>query len=338
MKFRKLQRIGSTTLIMATSCHAHGHLAADNPTGLNPALFIQETLIGDIKSESRPLADGSTVLCHIIKTKTRPLEHKMGPWSPKQVTDGKDQGGIWFRDGKVHELDGPFLANLPTFYNDPEWNVVREDGSIRVTDTQEAFEAAARPDVDPKYNNYVVEGKPEWYPKVATTYVIPVKPVYNDTPTNLGRGPVGVAFNGVRYDPPAPVHAILAAHTLAPLDHGGGHMNPHEGYHYHAATGKTKEVAQQDHHAPMIGYVLDGFAIYAHLDGDGKAATDLDECGGHQDPTRGYHYHSGSPGSNQIIKAFRGTPGTATVEGAMKERQRPQGRPAGPRPPGPRPQ
>ncbi len=321
MNLRNLQLIGSATIFLSTSGYAHEHdtVVTAETTGLDPSLFIKESLIGEIKTEPRQLADGSTVLCHIIKTKTQPHEHEMGPWSPKKVTDGKDKGGIWFKDGKVYEIDGPFLANLATFYDDPAWNVVREDGTIRVTDTKEAFEAAARPDVDPKYNNYVVVGKPEWYPNVVTTYVIPATPVYNEQPNSFGRGPVGVAFNGVRYDPPAPLHAILAAHTIAALDHGGGHMNPHEGYHYHAATGKTKEVGQEDRHAPMIGYALDGFAIYAHLDADGKPAADLDECGGHKDGTRGYHYHAGSPGSNQIIKAFRGTPGTATVEGAMKE-------------------
>ncbi|MBK7291398.1 MAG: hypothetical protein IPI78_14820 [Chitinophagaceae bacterium] len=34
--------------------------------------------------------------------------------------------------------------------------------------------------------------------------------------------------------------SILAAYTLAPLDDNGGHINTHVGYHYHAATGKTK--------------------------------------------------------------------------------------------------
>lgn len=300
--------------------------------GLNPALFIVENLIGEIKTEERALANGSTALCYVFKTKTQPSEHGMGPWSPKLVTDGKDKGGIWFKDGKVYDLDGPFLANLAKFYDDPEWNVVRDDGTIRITETKEAFEAAARPDVDPKYKNHVVQGNPEWYPAVETTYVIPVKPVFNDTPRQLQRGAIGVAFNGVRFDPPAPVHMIIAAHTIAALDHGGGHMNPHAGYHYHAATGKTKEVAQPDKHAPMIGYALDGFAIYAHLDSDGKSADDLDECGGHQDETRGYHYHAGSPGSNQIIKAFRGIPGTATVKGAMAEGPHPSERPNGPRP------
>jgi hypothetical protein len=184
---------------------------------------------------------------------------------------------------------------------------------VRVTDTKEAFEAAARPDVDPRYYNYVVEGRREWIEHNLTTYVIPVNPVYQTQPTRIGRDGVGAALNGVNFDPPAPLQAIIGAHTLAPFDDAGGHLNPHVGYHYHAVTGLTKEIAQPDGHAPMIGYALDGFGIFAHVDADKQAPADLDECGGHADQTRGYHYHAGSPGSNQIIKAFRGRPGTMTV-------------------------
>ena len=312
---------------------------------LDPSLFVKESLIGEIKTEERELSDGTTALCYVIKTNTTPHDHEMGPWSPKKVTDGKDKGGIWFKDGIVYDVDGPFVANLAKLYNDPEWNVVNDDGTIRYTATKEAFEAAARPDVDPKYNNYIVDSDPSWYPDVVTTYVIPVTPVVSEKPVRRGRGggrgPLGVALNGVRYDPPAPVDAILRAHTIAPLDDGGGHMNPHAGYHYHAATGKTTEVAQPDGHAPLIGYALDGYAIYAHHDAEGNHAEDLDEFGGHSDETRGYHYHAGPAGGNQIIKALRGVAGTATVEG-LGEDKGPQGPPPGKggrgRPPGPPPE
>ena len=81
----------------------------------------------------------------------------------------------------------------------------------------------------------------------------------------------GVAFNGVRFDAPAPIDAILGAYTLAPLDDAGGHINLHAGYHYHAATGKTKEIGQSDNHPAMIGYAMDGFGIYALLDNSGNA-------------------------------------------------------------------
>ena len=193
--------------------------------------------------------------------------------------------------------------------------MVRPDGSIQVTDTREAFELAARPNVDPRYYNHVVEcpAEVDEWKNDHKVYVIPVNPLYRTIPTQLGRTAVGLAFNGVTFDPPAPIHAILHAHTIAPFDHGGGHLNPHVGYHYHAATGKTKEIEQADQHAPQIGYALDGFALYAHLDKNGEAPEQLDECSGHYDDQRGYHYHVSAPGDNQIIKRFRGIPGTMTI-------------------------
>ncbi|MBE9030488.1 YHYH protein [filamentous cyanobacterium LEGE 11480] len=299
---------------------------------VNPDFFIQANLAKPIQQEDCTLSDGTKTSCYSITINPTPQEHKMGPWCPTHVKDGKDKGGLWFRDGKIYDVDGAFIANLADFYADPDWKLVNPDGSIRVTKTQAAFEAAARPDVDPNYNNYCVEGRPEWYTVQAKTYKIPVTPIYQKTPTRFDRNGVGVAFNGVNFDPPAPVDAILNAHTLAPLDDNGGHMNPHAGYHYHAATGRTKEIAQSDNHAPMIGYALDGFGIYALLDPDTKAPTDLDESRGHSDAVRGYHYHAGTPGSNEIIRSFRGA-----VVNSMSDLPGQSGRPgADGRPPRPR--
>ena len=56
---------------------------------------------------------------------------------------------------------------------------------------------------------------------------------------------------------------------------------------------------------------------YPEKPGPGRsyaASGDLDECGGHTDGPRGYHYHVGAPGSNRILGAFRGRPGTARVD------------------------
>jgi len=280
---------------------------------VDPSHFLPEAIVGEVVQERRTLSNGIETLCYVFQTYSEPHEHEMGPWSPRTITDGEETGGIWLKEGQVYNVDGPFVERMAEFYEDPEWRLYRDDGSVRVTDTKEAFEAAARPDVDPRYHNYVVEGRPEWVGRRLTTYVIPVNPIYLAEPNRLGHGALGVAFNGVNFDPPAPIHAIIGAHTIAPFDHAGGHLNPHAGYHYHAATGHTKEIPQPDGHAPMIGYALDGFALFAHLDPEQNPAEDLDECNGHFDSVRGYHYHVGSPGSNEIIKGFRGQVGSATV-------------------------
>ncbi|WP_107037770.1 YHYH protein [Brumimicrobium mesophilum] len=280
---------------------------------VNTSYFIKENIIGEI-TEKKVNLSGIETNCYVIKTHSQATEHQMGPWCPRHIEDGMEKAGIWFENDKVYDVSGHFIANLDEFYSDDKWKLFREDGSVKVTDSEISCLAAAKPDVEEKYHNHCVECLPEYFKDQVTTFVIPVNPQYLKKTQSFGRGGIGVAFNGVKYDPPAPTHAILAAHTIAPLDDHGGHVNPHGGYHYHAITGSTKEVAQSDAHAPMIGYAIDGFGIYALLDENGNAPTDLDECGGHFDDERGYHYHAGEPGGNQIIACLHGLPGYTEVK------------------------
>lgn len=280
---------------------------------VNTDYFITENINGGILKKMVEL-NGVETLCYIIKTNSQATEHPMGPWCPRHIEDGMEKAGIWFKDDKVYDVSGHFIANLDEFYSDDKWKLYREDGTIKVTDTEEGCLAAAKPEVEEEYHNYCVECLPEYFKDQVTTFVIPVTPKYVKTAQSFGRGGIGLAFNGVKYDPPAPTHAILAAHTIAPLDDHGGHVNPHGGYHYHAVTGSTKEIAQTDSHSPIIGYAIDGFGIYALLDKNENEPNDLDECGGHFDEIRGYHYHAGEPGGNQIIKCLHGLPGYTEVK------------------------
>ncbi|NNE98366.1 MAG: YHYH protein [Pyrinomonadaceae bacterium] len=309
-------------------------------TPVDPSLFLKENLLSEIATEDCTLSDGTKSTCYKVVVKGEPQEHKMGPWCPERIDDGKDKGGIWFRDGEIFDVDGKFIANLDKFYNDPVWKLYRDDGTVRVTKSQQACEAAAKPDVAEEFNNYCVECSPTFYKDFKTTYLIPITPIYKKNISQLGRRPprgerpprpprgerpppgrggggrgqpLGLALNGVRFDPPAPVDAILDAHTLAPLDDCGGHVNPNEGYHYHAAKGCTKEAEQKEKHSPLLGYALDGFGIYSRLDKEGNATEGLDQCGGHTVKNIGYHYHAGKPGDNQIIGCLHGAGGRVNV-------------------------
>ncbi|MGI9507323.1 MAG: YHYH protein, partial [Geminicoccaceae bacterium] len=135
------------------------------------------------------------------------------------------------------------------------------------------------------------------------TFVIPVQPVMAGSSTPLGQGTgAGVAFNGVRFDEPAPVGAILGAHTLAPFDDCGGHVNLHVGYHYHTVTDCLNEAAAvTDDHCARIGIAMDGYMIFSHGMADGTEPAGLDRCHGHESDELGYHYHAGAPGSNTIL-------------------------------------
>lgn len=279
---------------------------------VEPANFIAGGLKTAITTTSCTLSGGTATTCYKIVTVGAPSDHAVGPFCPAKITDGS-VAGMWIEGGATHDLTGAFIANLATFYSDNKWKLYDAAGNINVTTTQTACEAAARPDVDPAYQNHCVECALSYYGGgISRTYLIPVNPVALKSGTGaIAMRGVGLALNGIVLDAPAPVAAIKAAYTIAAFDDCGGHINPHAGYHYHAATGCSPKVASTDGHAAMIGYALDGYGIYALADTSNVEATGLDNCRGHSDSTRGYHYHVASAGENMFIGCFKGEQGSA---------------------------
>lgn len=304
---------------------------SDATGGVDAALFLTDGTNFTISIVDCTLSDGTVTQCYQIVTNGMPTDHTMGPWCPDNISDGADAGGIWLENGEVHDVDGAFIQNMATFYNDDRWLMYDANGDIFKTETQDDCANAANPNVGAEYENFCVECLPSYITDLTQTYTIPMNPVLLETPYQFGGGgpggdggpggggpggpPTGdgatisnrgIAFNGTVFDAPAPTDAILGAYTLAPFDDAGGHINLNAGYHYHAATGVSTEVAQSDGHAPMIGYAMDGHAMHAQLNADGNEPTDLDECRGHTDELRGYHYHVDAPGNNNFINCLAG--------------------------------
>lgn len=311
---------------------------------VDTSLFLKAGLAEPITIVSRKLSNGQTADCYKIVTKSIPTDHAMGPWCPSNISDDASKGGIWIEGGKVYDVDGAFIKNLAAFYKDSQWMMYdKATGGVTKTKTLEDCAAAARPNVDEEYKNYCVECLPAYVSTITRTIYLPVIPVKLNEPISFNkqgnglppermpgkkppppgeglppgddppRGPRpagmmirGIAFNGVIFDPPAPVNAILDAYTLAPFDDAGGHINLLGGYHYHAAMGLSTKIKQADGHAAMIGYALDGFGIYENLNEDGEEYTQLDANRGHYDTVRGYHYHVDKPGSNNFINGLAG--------------------------------
>jgi hypothetical protein len=281
--------------------------------------FDADGLVAPITEEACTLSSGVETTCWRVEFQGAPSDHEVGPFCPRSIDDGPESAGIWIESGDVYDVDGAFIVGLADFYNDPEWQLYDEvTGLVNVTDSEASCSAAARPDVDPQYNNYCVECSLDYVDGgIATTVLIPKVPVPIDTPLEIrGAALVGVALNGVAFDPPAPVQAILGAHTIAAFDDCGGHVNLIAGYHYHAATGCSKEVASDDGHAARIGYALDGYAITARVNEDGEEPADLDECRGHTDAVRGYHYHVAYAGENLFVGCFHGDIAASEAGGA----------------------
>ena len=97
--------------------------------------------------------------CYRITVSGNPVDHEVGPFCPDTITDGADKGGIWFDGENVYDIDGPFIKGLAETYSDDGWKMYDDDGNVLVTETQEEFEAAARPDVDPALQNHCIEGQ-----------------------------------------------------------------------------------------------------------------------------------------------------------------------------------
>jgi hypothetical protein len=210
--------------------------------------------------------------------------------------------------GTLHDLDGAFVAGLAEFYDDPGWQLYDEEtGLVRVTDTPESCLAAAQLNPPEEWWNYCIEctidgvGGP-----IALQHTIPIVPVPRESPGELNNAFPGVSLNGVGLSFPADLDGIIATYNIAALDDCGGHVNNAVSYHYHGATGCWHEVEQADAHASLIGYAMDGYGIHEMLNQDGAEPSDLDECRGHSDTERGYHYHAASPGENMFIGCFHG--------------------------------
>lgn len=280
--------------------------------GLDPDLFVSGALAAAVTTETCTLSGGTVASCYRLEIEGVPADREIGPFCPPTIFSDAEAGGIWFDGGgDVYDIDGDFIVNLPNLYADQNWLLYdTASGDVNVTDTQVACEAAARPNVDPQYQNHCVECSIDYYGGgVGQTFLIPATPVALSSPDSIGGDDLGITLNGVVLAPPAPVDAILGAYTIAAFDDCGGHVNPVEGYHYHGATGCTEVVAEDDGHAALMGYTLDGYALHGMLNEDGTEPTDLDECRGHSDDVRGYHYHAASAGENMFIGCFRGEQG-----------------------------
>ncbi len=313
----------SMCLLSCTSCSNNDETTTTDDTANGDTVVVNvdasyfTTANGTVTITTVPctLSDGTETECYQIVTNSMPSDHDMGPWCPENISDSVEAGGIWLEDGEVFDVDGAFIENMATFYNDSNWLMFDANGDIYVTETEEDCINAANPNVGEEYENFCVECLPAYITNLTQTFLIPITPVLQNTSVffSTGGGPPsdvpstrGIALNGVEFSAPAPVDNILGAYTLAPFDDAGGHINVHQGYHYHAATGFSTKIVQDDGHAALIGYALDGHAIYELLDENGDSPTNLDSLRGHSDDTRGYHYHVDTAGNNNFINGLKG--------------------------------
>lgn len=125
------------------------------------------------------------------------------------------------------------------------------------------------------------------------SFKIPRNPQPARTASKIPMGPIGVAINGVPFYNPYNAEGMDAAKNEA-FDSCCGHPDFTGRYHYHIYPKCVKTPFKKDDgskHSDLLGFAFDGYGIYGPLGENGKPPTDLDECNGHTDATRGYHYH-----------------------------------------------
>ncbi len=269
--------------------------------------FVDGALTKEPPSVACTLSDGTEANCDEVSIAGAPANAEIGPFCPETTSTSKKDAGIWLDGESLYDADGEFIASLAEIYDDPNWKLYRDDGTVRVTDTEEAFEAAARPDVAEQYQNYCVEGQIEFLDgeePIEATYLIPASPATTGEATRI-TGQIGLTLNGVGIDPSAPVDAILGAYTIAAFDDCGGHINPVEGYHVHAATDCSEVGEAEEGETKAFAIAMDGFSVHSPY-GEGEAPSDLDECGGHETDSLGYHYHANPPEQNAVLTCFMG--------------------------------
>lgn len=304
--------------------------------GVQVSRFMEGSLVNAVTEVPCTLTNGDESTCYRVEVVGEPANHEPGPWCPTHVDDGAEAGGKWFDGGVFYDLDGAFIENLATFYDDENWQLHDPDtGEISVTPAGQCMDGilgvTQNVCIECSMEEDVEGGGP-----VSQEFLIPTQPVRRSTPEELGAARVGLATNGVIFEGPAPTPIILSLYTIAALDDCGGHINPAEGYHYHAAANcSAASEAECDGHAALLGYARDGYAIHGMANANGQEPDDLDECRGHSDEERGYHYHAADPGSNMFIGCFSGElADTGEEEGGPP----PGGPPPGGAPPGAPPQ
>ena len=299
--------------------------------GVLVANFLEGSLTKAITTEDCTLSDGTETTCYRIEVTGSPVDTKIGPFCPESTSSTAEVSGIWLDGEKMYNADGQFIMDLSTIYKDVKWKLYDDSGKVKVTDTKEAFQGAARPDVQEAYKYHCVEGTWEWTETtkpVPTSILVPVKPVLASE-TSSPRGNLGVTINGLVISASAPVDAILGAYTIAAFDDCGGHFNPTAGYHLHAYTG-CEGIEYESHidnpnaETKIIGYAMDGVAVFAPL--SSKSTIKLDECNGRTTAKDGYHYYAQSAEKNLVVKCVKGL--TAVDPLAANEGPGGQGGPA----------
>ena len=156
-----------------------------------------------------------------------------------------------------------------------------------------------------KYPN---RDNPNTIRKQAYKFYIPRKPTKAKAASRTPMGPIGVAVNGIPIYNQFTAEGTDAVQTEV-FDSCCGHPDPGGRYHYHKfpVCVKSPFKTEPGGHSPLFAFAFDGYPVYGPEETKGAVPTDLDECNGHEDAERGYHYHA-TKEAPYLIGKYRGEP------------------------------
>jgi hypothetical protein len=117
-------------------------------------------------------------------------------------------------------------------------------------------------------------------------WMLPLNPVPTTNPAIdvlAQMGPIGVLVSGGAFYNAYDGGGVEAPGNIC-MDECEGHPSPDLRYHYHQYSPCIGEATAVDGHSGLIGFAFDGYPVYGLNDVGGMPPSDLDSCGGHDDP------------------------------------------------------
>lgn len=261
------------------------------------------------------------------------------------------QAAQWADNVQITMLENSFqyVSDGVPSHDLPTWFLVPND-------------AQSQPFYDDDFEDFTVYKTVDWYNEDPVDLEITLHPEYLDEVTITNLGMIGVTITGARlfndYENMELTNVALDDYIAFPVDENGdfdenGHdhagfideCNGHplgngNNYHYHGIPKCiTDDIDVPGEHSSILGFLQDGFPVYANQGEGGVLVTneDLDECSGHEGatpefPSGIYHYHLTADEAPYSIDCYRGVVSIDAAAGDMGGP--PDGGPPGGAPPG----
>jgi hypothetical protein len=212
---------------------------------------------------------------------------------------GAHRTGTWVRDGRWFPSEKPHVEGNVMWPN-AQITVTVEGDQRMVRANNLPTHATGEFPIRPGSAAHAFDRNPNRIAAQTVLLRLPAQPKAAAQPGCVPMGMIGFALSGT-----AIFNAFDLAGRDAPAyeiqDRCNGHPERGGTYHYHDwSPCIADESGQQGKHSDLVGFMLDGFAIYGPRGENGVELknADLDECHGHTHEVlldgkmvRAYHYH-----------------------------------------------